>query len=82
MKSVLLHRINPENNERRFYYLAGGPSLLDEYAVSRLWGRIGGWQRGMVTRCASAEEADRLIARLLRRRLRRGYKIIKGQEEK
>jgi hypothetical protein len=39
---MLFHKINPEENERRFYYLEVGSSLVDEHAVLRVWGRIGG----------------------------------------
>jgi predicted DNA-binding WGR domain protein len=73
---ALFHRVNPEKNEKRFYYLKVGPSLLDEYAVLRMWGRIGGHQRGMVTPCASAEEAQTLARRLVKVRLRRGYRVV------
>lgn len=81
MRSILLHRINPARNEYRFYLLSAGPSLLDECAVTRMWGRIGGRQRGMVTPCNSAETADKLFNRLLKLRLRRGYQIINGDTE-
>ncbi len=74
----LLHRINPEKNEFRYYQLSVGPSLLDEWAVTRYWGRIGGRQRGLITPCASDTEAEALAGRLLRKRLRHGYRIIKG----
>jgi predicted DNA-binding WGR domain protein len=76
---MLLHRINPQQNEFRFYLLIVGPSLLDPYAVLRLWGRLGGHQRGMVTPCASSEEAQKLARRLARRRLRRGYTVVCGE---
>ncbi len=70
--SVLLHRVNREKNEWRFYLVEVGPSLLDSYSVMRVWGRIGGHQRSMVSPCASAEEAQTLADRLVRRRVKRG----------
>ena len=76
MKAVLLHRVDPVLNEARFYWLQVGPSLLDDHAVLRIWGRIGGAQRSLVTPCPSAEAAQKLARRLLRRRLRRGYQIV------
>jgi len=72
---VLLHRINPDKNEARFYVVQSGPSLLDEHAVLRMWGRIGGYQRSQVIPCASQQEADQLVAQLVKRRLRHGYRI-------
>lgn len=74
---MLLHRINPEKNEARFYLVEVGPSLLDPWAVIRLWGRIGGQQKGLVTPCQSATEAEALAGRLVRRKLKRGYTIVR-----
>ncbi len=73
---VLLHRVNPERNESRFYLVQVGPSLLDRYAVLRIWGRIGGHQHHLVTPCASPEAAAQLADRLVQRRLKRGYQIV------
>jgi predicted DNA-binding WGR domain protein len=39
---MLLHRINPSQNEFRFYLVVTSPSLFDPYAVIRVWGRMGG----------------------------------------
>jgi predicted DNA-binding WGR domain protein len=74
---MLLHRINPEKNEARFYLVEVGPSLLDPWAVIRLWGRIGGQQKGLVTPCQSDTEAEALARRLVRRKLKRGYIIVR-----
>lgn len=73
---TLLHRINPERNEKRFYAVMVGPSLLDPYAVIRFWGRIGGWQRVLIRAVPSPEEAEKLAARLIDRRLKSGYQIV------
>ena len=78
--SVLLHRVDPGKNAARFYLVMVGPSLLDPHAVLRTWGRIGGCQRSMVSPCASAEEAQALAVRLVRRRVRRGYRIVSPRE--
>ena len=75
---TLLHRINHERNERRFYAVQVGPSLFDEHAVLRLWGRIGGYQRQMVTPCPSPDDAQVLARQLIQRRLQHGYQILKG----
>jgi predicted DNA-binding WGR domain protein len=76
ISAVLFHRIHPEKNEARFYLLLVQSSLLDEYAVLRVWGRLGGPQRQMATPCASAEEAQILARRLIRLRLRHGYQVV------
>ncbi|MEW5956094.1 MAG: WGR domain-containing protein [Chloroflexota bacterium] len=66
-------------NEARFYYVLVGPALLDRYAVIRVWGRIGGQQRIMVTPCQTADEARTLANRLIRRRLKRGYTLVQDK---
>jgi predicted DNA-binding WGR domain protein len=76
MSLTLLHRINPDKNERRFYAIQAGASTVDSFAVLRIWGRIGGAQRAMATACASAEEAEKLAARLVRIRIRHGYSVV------
>ena len=78
---VLLHRINVQKNEARFYLVSVGPSLLDAYAVMRVWGRIGGHQRSMVSPCASMEEAQTLADRLVRRRIKRGYWVVSSGDK-
>jgi predicted DNA-binding WGR domain protein len=75
-RSALLHRINPAGNEFRFYYVLVGPALLDRHAVVRVWGRLGGQQRVLVTPCQTDEKARILANRLIQRRLKRGYTLI------
>lgn len=76
MSLILLHRIDPERNEARFYLIQAGASVVDQHAVLRIWGRIGGAQHAMATPCSSAEEAEQLAQRLVTRRLKRGYSIV------
>jgi predicted DNA-binding WGR domain protein len=77
--AVLLHRIRPERDEKRFYFIAIGPALFDPLAVIRVWGRIGGHQRALLTPCASTADAQTLAVRLVRRRLRHGYHLVQGE---
>lgn len=77
---ALLHRINPEKNEARFYWVAAGPGLLDAWVVMRLWGRVGGHQRGLVTPCPSAEAAEALAGKLVQKKIKRGYVVIDEPE--
>ena len=78
MKAILLYRLNPDQNEKRFYWIQISPSLLDPWAVIRIWGRIGESQRILVTPCADEHAAIALGQRLLKKRLNRGYTIQKG----
>ena len=68
-----LRRIDPAVNARRFYSLSLWPDLSGGVAVVRAWGRIG--TRGQVKADAypSPEDAATALARLYRRKLRRGY---------
>ncbi|RME74351.1 MAG: WGR domain-containing protein, partial [Chloroflexi bacterium] len=72
----LLHR--REGDMARFYVVQVGRSLLGEPAVVRFWGRLGAQQRHVVTVCSSEDEAYRLARRLVRTRLRRGYRIVQN----
>lgn len=77
-EAALLHRVNPEKNEARFYFVSIGPALFDPCAVIRMWGRIGGFQRMLITPCQTPLEAQKLATRLVQRRLKRGYRLIQG----
>ncbi len=79
---TLLHRINPHQNERRFYAVMIGPTLDEPLAVIRFWGRIGGWQRVHIRPFDTPEEAEKFAGRLVALRLKRGYKKIQIKEQK
>lgn len=76
---MLLHRINFEKNEARFYLVEAAPSLFDPHTVLRVWGRIGGAQQRKITPCGSAVEAEKLAERLIRQKLKRGYKFMEDK---
>lgn len=73
---ALFERVNPEQNEARFYYLAWQPTLVDAGAVVRLWGRKGASQRELATPFETPDEAWPMLRRLIRTRLRRGYRVV------
>lgn len=75
-----LTRINHQRNQQRFYVIDVGPSFLGDYCLIRIHGRgpsgRGCWQRALPpvpypTEAAAIHAADKL----LRKRLRRGYRI-------
>jgi len=72
---LLFERVNPEENEFRFYYLAWQPTLLGS-AIVRLWGRKGETQQLRVEPFASLDEAWPSIRATIRARLRHGYRIV------
>lgn len=75
--SLSFELVNPARNEGRFYYLAWQPTLLDDGAVVRIYGRKGGRRRVMAPApFPSLDEAWPMIRAIIRRRLRRGYRIV------
>ncbi len=74
---ALFDRGVPARNESRFYYLSWQATLLETGAVVRLWGRKGGAQREQITPFASVTEAWPLLRRVIRTRLRRGYRVVR-----
>lgn len=71
-----LTRIDHQRNQKRFYLIDIGPSFLGNYCLIRIHGRLGRWQKELPpipypTEAAAIHAADKL----LRKRLRRGYKI-------
>ena len=70
---LLLKRIRPEHNERRFYALLVTSDLFGNILLMRIWGRIGtgGKQRGDLHPDYSS--AASTLERLAGRKRRRGY---------
>jgi len=76
---VVFHRIHPEKNEARFYYLAWQPALFDGWAIVRIYGRCGAWHRLLPPlHFPSLEEAWPTIRAIIRRRLGHGYELLLG----
>jgi predicted DNA-binding WGR domain protein len=73
MASVLLHLINPEKNQKRFYLVMTGPTLFEPFAVIRWWGRIDGHSQEMITPCESAAAAEAFAKELVEKKIKRGY---------
>ncbi len=74
--SVRLISVDPAADRFRFYALAWRPTLWGGFALVQTWGRLDGPGRSRTTPYASRAEAQGTIARLLRRRLRRGYRVV------
>lgn len=75
---LLFERSNPAQNEYRFYYVAWQPSLFDDGVVVRIAGRkLDGRQQVLAPLpYPSFESPWPLIRRLIRTRLRHGYRIV------
>lgn len=71
---VLLHRIDPAHNMRRFYALAIERTLFDEFALVTRWGRIGSPRGQMRTlHFDTSEHAVQAMQRQMQAKARRGY---------
>ena len=74
--AVRLTSVDPTTNRARFYVLAWRPTLWGGVALVRTWGRLGRPGRSRATVYADRQGAEADIRRLLRRRLRHGYRVV------
>ena len=68
--------VDPERNRARFYTLTWQPALWGGGAIVRTWGRLGGPGRAMTAFYPDRASAQASVERLIRRRLRRGYRVV------
>ncbi len=74
---ILFERVNVAENAQRFYYLGWLPTLLHPRAVVRIYGRKGQTQHVVTPQpFASLEEAWPLLRRIIKTRLRHGYRVV------
>ena len=74
---ILFEKTAPQRNVDRFYYVAWQATLLDDGAILRLYGRKGGWQRMLAPLpFASVADARPTLESLVKRRLKRGYRVV------
>ncbi len=76
--SLLLHRIDPARNMARFYALSIEPSLFDDVALLRRWGRIGRRGRQIIELHRDHSDALRAFNRYAQQKQRRGYSETAG----
>ena len=70
---LLLRRIRPAHNERRFYVMAVAADLFGNVVLMRYWGRIGTPGKQRVDRHDDFAKAAESLERLARKKRRRGY---------
>lgn len=73
MRAVVLHRVDPSRNMRRFYRLDVQPDLFGFWLVISEWGRIGRRGQVRVASFTSRDDADRALQRQRRLKEQRGY---------
>lgn len=72
---VTLVCIDPEKRKHRFYKMFIAPSLFGEWMVVREWGRVGSPGQVRSDRYDNAGAALLALQRLVRDKLRRGYRV-------
>ncbi|MEO8616022.1 MAG: WGR domain-containing protein [Luteolibacter sp.] len=73
---ISLRRCDPSRNMARFYELALQPTLFNEIALVRIWGRIGTHGRSKCETFADAMTAEAARNRVLHRKRQRGYAAV------
>src|SRR5438105_838670 len=68
--------IDPRANRQRFYVLTWQPTLFGDGALVKTWGRLGTDGRSRTVFWGERQEAQPLIAQLLRRRSQHGYAVV------
>ncbi len=68
--------INQHQNRHRFYVLSWQPGLFGGGALLRSWGRIGTKGRSLLAFYEDRGRAQAAAERIIRRRLRHGYRVI------
>jgi predicted DNA-binding WGR domain protein len=73
MSTVILHRIDPSRNMRRFYRLDVQPDLFGFWLFIREWGRIGRAGQTRIMSFVSRDDAQDALQHQRRAKERRGY---------
>jgi predicted DNA-binding WGR domain protein len=74
MTAIILHRIDPAKNMRRFYWLDVQPDLFGQWCFIREWGRIGRAGQVRTVPFPTATEAQKALVQQQRVKERRGYR--------
>ncbi len=76
---IRLESIDPDTNRFRFFILQWQPTLWNERALVRIWGRLGTPGQSRLVCSIETEPPTTALHRLLRRRLAHGYAIVAWQ---
>ena len=74
--TVVLRRVEPEQNVARFYALTIERDLFERIVLVRHWGRVGTQGRKRSDDCASEEKAAEALEKLAALKRRRGYRAL------
>ena len=73
LQVLVLERIDRARNMARYYVLSIEPTLFEEFALVRRWGRIGGAGQARIDLHPSPPFAQVELEKWLSRKRRRGY---------
>jgi predicted DNA-binding WGR domain protein len=79
--AVVLYRVDPSRNMRRFYRLDVQPDLFGLWLLIREWGRIGRPGRTRIVSFATIDAAQEALQRLRQVKERRGYAALRPAAE-
>lgn len=71
---IYLERIDPDQNMARFYALSVRPNLFGELSLIRMYGRLDTVGHTMIDTFADIVLVKKARTKLLRQKLRRGYR--------
>jgi predicted DNA-binding WGR domain protein len=63
------------NNRNRFYLLTKQPAFCGDLVIMCMWGRCGTVGRSRIICSATQQNAQAIVARIIRRRMQRGYHV-------
>ncbi len=73
----LFHKVEPEQDVRRWYAVTWGPTLFGSWAVVCAWGRLEtDWSQRQVREFDDEEVALVEVEALILHRLKRGYTVV------
>ena len=74
---IILYRIDPDQNMRRWYAVGVQPTLFNPCAVVCGWGRLGtDYARWKIFPAESPARAEEMARMILERKRSRGYKSL------
>ena len=73
LQVLVLDRVDRAKNMARFYVLSIEPTLFEDFALLRQWGRIGNAERKRIDLHPSRRVAQIELKKWLDRKRRRGY---------
>ena len=76
LQLLVLERVDPAQNMARFYVLSIEPTLFDDVALAREWGRLGSRGRRRLDLYKDAAQAREALETWLRRKSKRGYRPV------